>query len=53
VTPNEKTPELEREETTYAFEKITFVVTPVYNENSNTTIHDIVLSLILKDGENP
>jgi hypothetical protein len=53
VKPNEKTPEMEQEPITYNVGKITFIVTPVYREDSNKTIHDILLGWMIKDSENP
>ena len=35
----------------YELEKITFIVSSVYNDTSCKTIHDILLDLIQKDGE--
>jgi hypothetical protein len=35
----------------YEVGKITFIVTPVYREDSDKTIHDIMLSLMKKDEE--
>jgi hypothetical protein len=36
---------------TYQVGKITFIVTPVYREEPEKTIHDVLLSLMKKDEE--
>jgi hypothetical protein len=41
------------EDITYNVDKMTFIVTPVYRDDSGKTVHDILLNLMEKDGENP
>jgi len=35
----------------YELDKITFIVSPIYNVDSCKTIHDLVLNLMLIDNE--
>jgi len=37
----------------YDMEKITFIVNPIYNDDSNKTIHDLLLNLMQRNSENP
>ena len=47
------TPTTPQECTTYKVDKMTFIVTPVYRENGNKTVHDIILGLMIIDREKP
>ena len=38
---------------TYMVDKMTFIVTPVYREDSEKTVHDILLNLMERDCDNP
>ena len=47
-----KPPKETQREHEYNVGKMTFVVSPVYREDSGKTIHDLILNLMKKDTEN-
>jgi len=51
VNDKENTPTKEPESIEYKVDKITFHVLPVYRENSDQTIHHLILNLMKEDRE--
>ena len=51
MSDKEKTATKEPESIEYKVGKMTFIVTPVYREDSDKTIHDLMLNLMKKDSE--